>query len=80
VVRSLLIYSRNDEKRHEENNILSYPQEDRYEFPLDPDEPLRSVKMPEKQEFAGVLRMVHGWIQQRQKSKVRFKHSLQFTT
>jgi len=62
LVRAIPIHLRNDSKRHGSSNLISYPEADRYEFPLEPDEPTRVIRTPDKVEKAGVVRLCHGWI------------------
>jgi len=75
MVRKLPIHRRNDEARHEPANEISYTEEDRYDIP-----PEKDVEREEKKEHAGVVRLVHGWIQQRQKEKVSARYFYRSST
>jgi len=60
------LHSRNDATRHENGNLMVYTEEQR------PGYQEEGVERSENFEYAGVLHLVHGWIQQGQKEKVMF--------
>jgi hypothetical protein len=63
-LRTQPLHSRKDATRHEGENLMAYREEMRPGYECEGEQTLEHV------EYAGVVHLVHGWIQQGQKSKV----------